>query len=94
VSAIEHSSGTAHHTNTSHRPRVGITQLLRRAIRRWQTNRAMNELSRLHDRQLEDIGISRNDIPRVVAGLFHPEEVPPSRCAPESTSEDRIRRAV
>jgi len=93
VSVFEHPSGTAHRTSASHTPRVGVAQLLRRAIRRWQTNRAINALSRLDDSLLEDIGISRNDIPRVAAGLFHPEEVPPSRCAPESTPEDRMRRA-
>ena len=41
-----------------------------RAARRWQRNRAYNALSQLSDRQLEDIGVSRNDIPRLVEGMF------------------------
>ena len=45
-----------------------------RAGRRWRLNRAAAELSRLDDRQLEDIGISRNDIPKVVEGLFNARE--------------------
>lgn len=49
-------------------------QLFLRAVRNWQRNCAINELSRLNNNQLEDIGISRNDIPRVVEGLFNPEE--------------------
>ena len=74
MSAFEHSSSTreisGHHT-----PRVTVAQLFLRAVRRWQRARAINELGRLNDRQLEDIGITRNDIPRVVEGLFNPEEV-------------------
>ncbi len=32
----------------------------------WRSyNRSLNELSRLGDRELADIGISRSDIPRV-----------------------------
>jgi uncharacterized protein YjiS (DUF1127 family) len=37
-----------------------------RAIREWKRyNQSMTELSRLGDRELADIGISRSDIPRV-----------------------------
>ncbi len=39
-------------------------------LRRWQRERAISELRRLDDRMLNDIGICRNDIPRVVDGLF------------------------
>lgn len=43
--------------------------LFTRALKRWHRAQAAAALHRLDDRQLEDIGISRNDIPRVVAGL-------------------------
>ena len=37
-----------------------------RFIQEWKRyNRSLNELSRLGDRELADIGISRSDIPRV-----------------------------
>lgn len=89
MSVFEHPSRTAHPRSASHTPRVGLAQRLRRAIRRWQTNRAIKALSRLDERLLEDIGISRNDIPRVVAGLFPPEEAPTNRREPEATPEDQ-----
>lgn len=56
------------------KPRITVAQLFLRAVRRWQRSRAINELSRLDNRQLADIGITRNDIPRVVEGLIGPEE--------------------
>jgi uncharacterized protein YjiS (DUF1127 family) len=87
VSVIEHPSRNAHHIPASRTPRGTVAQLFLSAVRRWQSNRAIEELSRLDDRQLEDIGMSRNDIPRVVAGLFRPEEVPFSGRAPASTPE-------
>ena len=40
-----------------------------RFIQEWKRyNRSMNELNRLGDRELADIGISRSDIPRVAWG--------------------------
>jgi uncharacterized protein YjiS (DUF1127 family) len=37
-----------------------------RFIQEWKRyNRSLNELNRLGDRELADIGISRSDIPRV-----------------------------
>lgn len=37
-----------------------------RFIQAWKRyNKSLNELSRLGDRELADIGISRSDIPRV-----------------------------
>ena len=94
MSAIEHTSTTIHRTPASRTPRVTVAQLFLRAVRRWQTNRAIAELSRLDDRQLEDVGISRNDIPKVVAGLLRPEETPSSDHAPVSTVEDPMRLAA
>jgi uncharacterized protein YjiS (DUF1127 family) len=49
--------------------RATLWALISRATHRWQRGQAAAALHRLDDRQLEDIGISRNDIPRVVAGL-------------------------
>ena len=46
-------------------PRVTIVQLLFRAMQRWQRRRATANLQGLTDGQLADIGLSRNDIPRV-----------------------------
>jgi uncharacterized protein YjiS (DUF1127 family) len=41
-----------------------------RFLRSWRRyNRSLNELSRLGDRELADIGISRSDIPRVAWGF-------------------------
>ena len=56
---------------SSPRPGFGATVagLFSRAVKRWHRSQAAAALHRLDDRQLEDIGISRNDIPRVVAGL-------------------------
>jgi uncharacterized protein YjiS (DUF1127 family) len=71
MSAYEHSSRAAPQ-RTGHRPRVTVGQFLLRAMQRWQRGRATAELHRLDDRQLDDIGITRNDIPRVVDGLFAP----------------------
>ena len=43
-----------------------------RLIREWKRyNRGLNELSRLDDRELADIGISRCDIPRVAWNTAH-----------------------
>lgn len=43
-----------------------------RLIREWKrNNRSLNELSRLSDRELADIGISRSDIPRVAWNAAH-----------------------
>ncbi len=43
-----------------------------RMIREWNRyNRSLTELSRLGDRELADIGISRSDIPRVAWNAAH-----------------------
>lgn len=39
-------------------------------LRRWQRQKAIAQLRQLDDRQLADIGISRNDIPLVVDGMI------------------------
>ena len=50
--------------------RATVAGLVSRAVERWHRGQAAAALRRLDDRQLEDIGITRNDIPRVVAGLL------------------------
>jgi uncharacterized protein YjiS (DUF1127 family) len=43
-----------------------------RIIREWRRyNNSLSELSRLGDRELADIGISRSDIPRVAWNAVH-----------------------
>ncbi|HEY1783709.1 MAG TPA: DUF1127 domain-containing protein [Roseiarcus sp.] len=43
-----------------------------RLLQGWKRyNRSLNELSRLGDRELADIGISRSDIPRVAWNAAH-----------------------
>jgi uncharacterized protein YjiS (DUF1127 family) len=43
-----------------------------RFIREWKRyNQSLSELSRLGDRELADIGISRSDIPRVARNAAH-----------------------
>ena len=94
MSVFEHSSSSTREISGRRTPRVTVAQLFLRAVRRWQRSRAINELGRLNDNQLEDIGISRNDIPKVVEGLFNPEEVKANRHAPLSTPEDEMRKAA
>lgn len=43
-----------------------------RFIQEWKRyNQSLNELNRLGDRELADIGISRSDIPRVAWSTAH-----------------------
>ncbi|MCK9915291.1 DUF1127 domain-containing protein [Microbacteriaceae bacterium K1510] len=43
-----------------------------RFIREWKRyNQSLNELNRLGDRELADLGISRSDIPRVAWSAAH-----------------------
>lgn len=69
MSAVEHPSELAGAMPVTGRPRSTLLQLFLRAVRRWQRSRAINQLAQLDDRQLEDIGIARNDIPRVAERL-------------------------
>lgn len=72
MSIHEHPSNTIRRTATRRTSRVTVAQLFLRAVQRWQRSRAITALNCLDDRQLEDIGIARNDIPRVAEGLFKP----------------------
>jgi len=50
---------------------IMLTALIR-FIQEWKRyNQSLNELSRLGDRELADIGISRSDIPRVAWNTVH-----------------------
>ena len=52
--------------------RTAMFAALVRFIQEWKRyNRSLNELSRLGDRELADIGISRSDIPRVAWNAAH-----------------------
>ena len=63
----------------SNRPGAGLKErrtamfaALVRFIQEWKRyNQSLNELSRLGDRELADIGISRSDIPRVAWNAAH-----------------------
>ena len=50
--------------------RAAVAGVVSRATERWLRGRAAATLHRLDDSQLEDIGISRNDISLVVADLI------------------------
>lgn len=76
MSAYEHSSSPIRQDPTLRTRTSVVARLLQRAIRNWQRNRAAAALQNLDDRLLEDIGIIRNDIPRIVEGLFEcPKQV-------------------
>ena len=60
------STGTA-------RTRTAREQLLEMVVavqRYWRRNRSIRDLQRLPDRQLEDLGFTRDQIPLVVNGLM------------------------
>jgi uncharacterized protein YjiS (DUF1127 family) len=65
--------------STIHRLRAGarvkrntMFAAIVRFIREWKRyNQSLSELSRLGDRELADIGISRSDIPRVAWNASH-----------------------
>lgn len=74
MSATEYTTASARKTATPRKSWASIAGLVGSAIRRWQRNRVISELSRLDNRQLEDIGISRGDIPKVADRLFREKE--------------------
>lgn len=49
--------------------RSSLVGLVPRVVERWRRHRTAATLRRLDDRQLEDIGMSRNDILYVAAAL-------------------------
>ena len=53
-----------------------------RAVAGWQRRRAISALERLNDWQLEDIGVARNDIARVVDGLLDSRQQAPEPILP------------
>jgi len=57
---------------TEQRKKDTMFAALVRFIQEWKRyNQSLNELSRLGDRELADIGISRSDIPRVAWNAAH-----------------------
>jgi uncharacterized protein YjiS (DUF1127 family) len=57
---------------TDERKKDTMIAALARFIQEWKRyNQSLNELSRLGDRELADIGISRSDIPRVAWNAAH-----------------------
>lgn len=74
MSAYEHSSSQVRQDPSLRSPRVTVAGFLVRALQRRQRRRAAAALQNLDDRLLEDIGITRNDIPRIVERLFRPPE--------------------
>ncbi|RVA41713.1 DUF1127 domain-containing protein, partial [Mesorhizobium sp. M7A.F.Ca.US.001.01.1.1] len=56
MSKIDRTYPSASERGSERKSRTTVRQLFLRAIRQWQRSRAINELSRLDNRQLEDIG--------------------------------------
>ncbi len=48
--------------------RSGLARTLQGLRSGWSAHRTYNALSRLSDEQLEDIGLTRADVPRAAAG--------------------------
>jgi uncharacterized protein YjiS (DUF1127 family) len=95
MSAHEHISSPIMQGSAPRNPRITVAQLFLRAVQRWQKSRATAALQLLDDRQLEDIGITRNDIPRVAEGLFPPKRQASSQPSPVSRSAaDPLRKAA
>jgi uncharacterized protein YjiS (DUF1127 family) len=54
------------------RKRNAMFAAIVRFVREWKNyNRSLSELSRLGDRELADIGVSRSDIPRLAWSATH-----------------------
>ena len=65
-------STTRRYDAGSDRKRTTMFASLIRMLHQWkQYNRSLNELSRLGDRELADIGINRSDIPTVAWQATH-----------------------
>lgn len=72
--AYEYSQEQTRQDPTLRSPRVTFAGFLLRALQRRRRRLAAVALENLNDRLLEDIGITRNDIPRVVERLFRSSE--------------------
>ncbi len=70
MSAIEHTTSQAREAVAFRKPLTVVARIVLRVLRRWQRNRVIDELWRLDDRQLRDIGIKRGDIPGLVDRFF------------------------
>lgn len=56
--------------HNNRRQRSAFARMIVCGFARWQRCKVMDQLQALDDRELWDIGLSRNDIPRAVEGLF------------------------
>ncbi len=92
MSITLHDTNTVRHSPSRRKPWMAVALLFRRAFQRWQRSRAIAALARLNDWQLEDIGVARNDIPRVVEGLLQSEAVPPCSGARDPSPDDCMRQ--
>ena len=62
---------TGHGPELTRKRNVMLTAIVR-FIQQWKRyNQSLSELSRLGDRELADIGISRSDIPRLAWNAAH-----------------------
>jgi uncharacterized protein YjiS (DUF1127 family) len=67
---LQHSKALGAKTHRNHR-RTNMLLAIVRFLQDYRDfNRNLQELSRLNDRELSDIGITRADIPRVAAAGF------------------------
>jgi uncharacterized protein YjiS (DUF1127 family) len=69
--SFQHQPLNAVLANTSSQSRwTAVSSFFAQGFRRWQRVRAIRALEMLDDRLLEDIGIARNEIPRIAEGLL------------------------
>jgi uncharacterized protein YjiS (DUF1127 family) len=72
LSPIFLSNASGRPRRRAERKRTAMLASIVRFLREWrQYNQSVSELSRLGDRELADIGISRSDIPRVAWNAAH-----------------------
>jgi uncharacterized protein YjiS (DUF1127 family) len=78
------------HRWSGRRPLGFLARKILLGLQRWQRHKAISQFQNLDDRQLADIGISRNDIPRVVDGLFsHNHRVTHAQKPPGQSEDER-----
>lgn len=74
---------------------TSCVRFLMRGFRQLKRQKAISELKRLDDHLLRDIGITRNDIPRVVDGLFPEDEARRQLLRNEETNaSEQLRKAA